>query len=121
MINPNNLYERDLLDYIHEKANRVRDKIEQGFYASLDFALHHPEQAAAIVGAVAFGLRKADKYVDIWRENRLRNSMIYDRSLGMYWQTKRPLTTNQRLVIESRHKAGESYGSILSDMKVLKR
>ena len=78
-------------------------------------------ETAAIASVAVFGARKIDKYVDIHRESKLRNSMIYDRSLGMYWETKRPLTTNQRLVIETRHKGGEPYGKILSDMRLLKR
>lgn len=109
------------LDDIREKVEEVKEKAENTIRKALSWALDHPGEAATIASAAIFGIRKLDKYFDIYRENKLRNSMIYDRSLGMYWETKRPLTANQRLTIESRHNAGESYGQILSDMKVLKR
>lgn len=114
-------HKSSILYDIREKVDEAKDKIRDCFFSGVEFAINHPEETAVIVGVIGFSLRKADKYMDIWREERLRNSMIYDRSLGMYWQTRKPLTANQRLIIESRHKAGEPYGKILSDMKVLKR
>lgn len=110
---------------VREKWLNLKDRAEDMIEATATFIFEHPEEAVGIAGFIAGFLavviRKSDKYMDIYRANRLRESTIYDRSLGMYWETKRPLTTNQRLIIESRHKAGESYGSILSDMKLLKK
>lgn len=108
-------------DNLNERLEELKKNIRVNFYRLVDWVSYHPQEAAAIGVALRFAWGKADKYLDIYRETKLRDSMIYDRSLGMYWETKRPLTANQRLIIESRHKAGESYGSILSDMKLLKR
>lgn len=106
---------------IRERIEDFKRNVRMKIYQTIDWITYHPQEAATIAGTLIFAWRKVDKYVDIHRETKLRNSMIYDRSLGMYWHTKKPLTANQRLMIETRHKAGESYGKILSDMKVLKR
>ena len=111
----------ELENDIREKVEVFKDTAKEVVYRTVDWMMYHPEETAALIGGLMFAWRKIDKYVDIRREVKLRNSMIYDRSLGMYWQTKRPLTANQRLQIESRHKAGEPYGKILSEMKILKR
>lgn len=122
MINEYQVVENNTLaDDIRQKLEDAKQKAKNCFYKAVGFVITHPDQAAAIAITGLWALKKADKYLDIYRENRLRNSMIYDRSLGMYWETRKPLTTNQRLTIESRHKAGEPYGQILSDMKILKR
>lgn len=122
MINEYQVVENNTLaDDIRQKLEDAKQKAKNCFYKTVRFVISHPDQAAAIAITGLWALKKADKYIDIYRENRLRNSMIYDRSLGMYWETRKPLTTNQRLTIESRHKAGEPYGQILSDMKILKR
>lgn len=111
----------NLIDDIREKLEECGEKAKTAVLAVADFALTHPDSFAAIVGATMVGVRVLGKQIDIHRADKLRNSTIYDRSLGMYWETKKPLTANQRLVIESRHKAGEPYGKILSDMRILKR
>lgn len=106
---------------IRERLSDIKHSVKSAFLEAVAWVAYHPEEAVAIGGGLIFAWRKIDKYVDIHREVKLRNSMIYDRSLGMYWQTRKPLTANQRLQIEARHKAGEPYGKILSEMKVLKR
>lgn len=50
-----------------------------------------------------------------------REKQIYDPSMGFYWETKRPLTNNQKLMIEQRHRNGEPYGKILRDMRLLRK
>lgn len=109
------------MDDIREKLEGAKRKAQAIFYTLFNWAMDHPAEAAGIATAASIIIGKADRLANIRRGERLRNSMIYDRSLGMYWETKKPLTANQRLLIEARHKAGESYGQILSDMKVLKR
>ena len=73
---------------------------------------------AACIGAVALPvISKARKnHMDIKRDR-----MVYDPSLGFWWETKRTLTNNQKLAIEQRHKMGEPYGQILRDMHLLKK
>lgn len=72
---------------------------------------------ACILAIAVPAISKARRnHMDATRDRR-----IYDRSNGFYWETKRNLTNNQKLIIEERHMMGESYGSILSDMNLLKR
>lgn len=53
-------------------------------------------------------------------EKRLKDNYVWDPKLGMYFECKRKLTTNQRLEFEARRGQGESVGHILRSMKVLK-
>ena len=50
-----------------------------------------------------------------------REKQIYDPSMGFYWEIKRPLTNNQKLIIEHRHRNGEGYGKILREMRLLRK
>ena len=111
----------EVVDDIRTRIDEAKQKVKSAFFSVLSFVVENPQAAVAIGGVVAAGIKITGKQLDIRRENRLRNSMIYDRSLGMYWETKKPLTANQRLTIEARHKNGESYGAILNDMRILKR
>lgn len=67
----------------------------------------------AMVGPVIAKIQRAKTDTGVDRR-------IYDRSNGWYWETKN-ITNRQKMIIEERHQAGESYGKILSDMKLLKR
>lgn len=111
----------EVVDDIRTRIDGVKQKVKSAFFSVLSFVVENPQAAVAIGGVTVAGIKVVGKQLDIRRENRLRNSMIYDRSLGMYWETKKPLTANQRLTIEARHKNGESYGAILNDMRILKK
>lgn len=115
------VFEAESENDIHERLNDLKEDVKARVYAAVDWITYHPQEAAAIAGGLIFAWKKLDKYMGMYRETKIRNSTIYDRSLGMYWETKRPLTTNQRLAIEARHKAGEPYGQILSSMNLLRR
>lgn len=54
-------------------------------------------------------------------DEKVRESRVYDPSLGDWWDLKKPLTTSQRLELESRVQNGEPRGQVLNDMGVLKR
>lgn len=125
----NNIFEGKnadtIVNDIRSRINGFKTRVRETFYSVVEFAVENPQAAMAIGGTLTsisvVGIKTIGKQLDIRRENRLRNSMIYDRSLGMYWETKKPLTANQRLTIESRHNNGESYGAILNDMRILKK
>jgi hypothetical protein len=112
--------------------SKAKDKIESTYHtvrgyldSAAEWASENSDMLIAIIppaiGMLAYGAKRAAKLHDIKSAERLRNRMIYDRSLGMYWETRRPLSGNQKLIIEERHRAGESYGKILSDMRLLKK
>ena len=98
----------------------ARDQAVSATKKAIDWATENPELAMSIIGATTFFANKAWKIGNAVAETRHQNSTIYDHSLGMYWELKHPLTTNERVVIERRRKAGETYGQILKDMRLLK-
>ena len=53
-------------------------------------------------------------------EERNRYKHVYDPSLGMYYELRRKLTNKDKLIIDRRKKNGETIGSILEDLGILK-
>lgn len=99
----------------------VCDRATSAAKKTIEWATENPELATSIIGATVFFANKAWKIWTAVVETHRQTSTIYDHSLGMYWELKHPLTTNERVIIERRRKAGESYGQILRDMRLLKR
>lgn len=55
------------------------------------------------------------------RAARNQDLRIYDRSLDIWWDLRRKLTTDERLAINERVKAGEKLGDILKSLHVLRK
>lgn len=53
------------------------------------------------------------------KEQYNKERYIYDRSLGMYLHTKRPLRNKDYVTINRRRKNGEKLSDILESMKIL--
>lgn len=73
----------------------------------------------AIAGITAVA-KLGGKLIGTYNEKVLQNKSIYDHSFGTYWQLRRALTNNDRLIIDRRRAAGEKLGDILKDMRLLK-
>lgn len=73
---------------------------------------------AVIGGAVKIG-KGAIRHRNLRKEQFNKERYIYDRSLGMYLRTKRPLRNKDYLTINARRKNGEKLSDILADMHVL--
>lgn len=117
-----NNYEFDQLRInAKRKIIAVRDEIAAVTRRTVEWATENPDLAISAIGATVFFANKAWKIGNAVCETHRQNSKIYDHSLGMYWELRHPLTTNERIAIERRRKSGESYGQILSDMRLLKR
>ncbi|MBQ9003744.1 MAG: hypothetical protein IJ087_18010 [Eggerthellaceae bacterium] len=117
-----NNYEFDQLRInAKRKVIAVRDEIAAVTRRTVEWATENPDLAMSVIGATIFFTNKAWKIGNAVADTRHQNSKIYDHSLGMYWELRHPLTTNERIAIERRRKSGESYGQILSDMRLLKR
>ena len=70
--------------------------------------------AAVVAPIVAKGIKQRQ------RDRRWHSDhSVWDPSLGMFWETKK-LTNNKKLIIAERRAKGESLGSILKDMRLLK-
>lgn len=77
--------------------------------------------AIPIVAKIAYDVVKGvSRNSQLNREQRLKDNYIWDPRLGMYFECKHKLTTNQRLEFANRRDRGESVGNILRSMKVLK-
>lgn len=102
---------------LKDKINRSKDKTKQWLSDHKGDIVYGCYIAACITAVIAPVIRKS-------RRNSLeakREKQIYDPSMGFYWETKRTLTNNQKLMVEQRRRSGESLGNILRDMGVLKK
>lgn len=77
--------------------------------------------AVAIASVMGTLISKVNKAHEMHETELRRTSSFYDRSLNCYWQTKRPLNTNEMLEVEARKAAGENIGQILMSMNLLKK
>ncbi len=105
-------------DEIEAKMNEIREKAKNGIREAWNWCLDNKNLIAAGIPLVIFGVRKIDKHLEISRGERLRNSCIYDRSMGMYLESKKPLTTAQKLDIDQLHKNGMSYSEIAKKLHI---
>lgn len=55
------------------------------------------------------------------RDAAMQDMRIYDRSLDTWWYLAKKLTTDQKLELNDRMKAGERMGDILRDLNVLRK
>ena len=106
------------------KIDEFKRKVKEKATKAIDFVV---ENRGAIVVAIPFVLagfsefNKAANRHERAREERRRDSRVYDPSLGDWWELKKPLTNNERLEMETRIENGEKRGDILRDMGKLKR
>lgn len=70
---------------------------------------------------VVYVIRQVTKAKAGQKEDFHRNCQIYDQSLGMWHDLKRPMTIKQKAEFAARRKKGESVLLILSSMGLLKR
>lgn len=76
--------------------------------------------APVVIGGLTVGAKVIGKYVNLGKEQALKDRYVYDTSLGHYWELRKKLTNAEWTEIERRRNAGEKLGSILENMKVLK-
>ena len=78
-----------------------------------------PPLTAGIVGGSKI-ISKAIANHTVTKELRDQERRIYDHSLGRYSYIKRPLRSDEALIIEERRNNGEKLNMILKDMGLLK-
>lgn len=106
----------------HAFASKVREKAVDAYW----WVKNNPETAgilatvgtAAIGGAVKIGKSLVRTY-NLRQEKYNKDRYIYDRSLGMYLHTKRPLKNQDFVTINTRRKNGEKLADILTSMRIL--
>lgn len=113
--------ERSFKEKASDAARTVKEKA--GSCAKFLWENRRATISAAMLGATAVTslVGKINRHKEL-RESEIRHTKsFYDRSMGCYWETKRPLKTDEMLELEQRRSAGENYGQILRDMGLLKR
>lgn len=103
-------------------VTKAKHKMQQG----MQWVRDNPESAGilATVGTAALGsgVKIAKSLVrthNLRREQFNKERYIYDRSLGMYLRTKRPLRNKDYISINRRRKNGEKLSDILESMRIL--
>ena len=101
-----------------------KETIKAKFNSAVSWCKENKEVLVVVVpvaGATIAGVTKLGKQlVSTHKVNEYQNKVIYDRSLGHYWDLNRKLSNQEYLAIEQRRKNGERLSDILNDMKVLK-
>lgn len=111
---------------VQTKWQEIKDKAWQKTKAAVRWIEENPEAVGFILTAgtiAAGGIKKVCN--TIGRQSTLRQERynkeryIYDRSLGMYLHTRRPLTNRDFERISVRRKKGERLADILYSMGIL--
>lgn len=88
-----------------------------------------PQEAAVIGSVIVVTLDKLVRLIKKWKsiqptqaelDRHWHETHIYDRSNGMYYEIKRPMTANEAMIFSHRKARGELTGDILMSMKLLK-
>ena len=108
------------------KKYQMEVKAKRVIQNTAEFVVKNKEAIAVTVPAVLGTIKVVDKTVNKIERKReikamqnLHDRMIYDRSLGMYWECKHNLSPNKRLEIEARKRNGEPMGQILKSMRLI--
>ena len=98
---------------------RAKDKIN----SIKNWCNEHREEAITIgIICVSTGFKfykAAKKSHDLKVEKELKDTYIYDRSIGQCWKCCKKPTTEQYSEINRRKDNGEGLGTILADMRLL--
>lgn len=104
-------------DWLEDKKRKAKVIVEM-YWENRDTTI--PATVGVLAIAAKLG-KQHNRNKELEEAETRRERAFYDRSLGVYWETRRPLTTAEMLEVEDRKKHGESIGAILDDMGLLKR
>lgn len=98
----------------------VGKKLQEG----KEFVVNNKELIIMSLPIIAASVKNVTKTINKRQSYKigkeLKENYCYDRSLGHYWNLKRPLTNSEWRTIETRKSRGELLGDILNDLRVLK-
>lgn len=90
----------------------------------------YPQEAAVFGSVILVGADKLFKGIKKLKElqptqaeldREWHDTHVYDRSLGYYYNLKRPMSGTEAMEFSNRKKRGETTGDILRSMNLLKR
>lgn len=107
------------------KKAKARNMIHQAWESTKDFVKQNREWVLGVgvplaVTAVSWTVKTAVRQSHINETQRLKDNYIYDNRHGIYFETKRRMTNQERLEYSRRRDEGESVEQILRSMKILK-
>lgn len=105
---------------------KTREKKVKDFLKAIPQKTRHiwyqDKEAILVIAPGAFYLmRRLAKYKDGRKEDFHRNCQIFDHSLGMWHDLRRPMKASEKKLFADRKKAGESTLTILTSMGLLRR
>ena len=107
-----------------EKTVRFKDKVREKLQSAKSWVEWHRDEIITFTPVVIAGattiIKVVGRRVNLHKQETIKNLYCYDRSLGHYWQLRRPLSNKEWLAIDARRKRGERMADILASMKVLK-
>jgi len=123
-----NNYENEQFVLLTMKAWKweVRKKKVKDFFKSIPQTArkvwnNDKEMIMFLTPGVIYGVRRLTKHNDEKKEAFHRDCQIFDHSLGMWHDLRRPMKAKEKELFAKRKKAGESTLSILTSMGLLKR
>ena len=121
-------YQNEKMVLLTMKAwkHEVRKKKVKDFFKSIpkkakDIWDHDKEMVLFLAPGVVYGVKRLTKRKDERKEAFHRDCQIFDHSLGMWHDLKRPMKPKEKELFAKRRKEGESILSILTSMGLLKR
>lgn len=114
----------ELIDFKKEAFRRkvmgVGEKAKAKAMGAVQWISNHPAEAAGIVTGLSVITGKIVKTHTIHEEQRRRDTQFFEHRSGKWCEAKRKLTPREQLEAESRHRNGETWTEILSDMRLLR-
>ena len=111
---------------VESKWHELKTKAKNRVNDAVNWVHNNPELVgvaltagtAVVGGAVKIG-KSLVRTHNLHKEQYNKERYIYDRSLGMYLHTKRPLRNQDFVTINQRRKNGERLSDILASMRIL--
>lgn len=103
----------------------IKDKVNRFWNSTKNFVSENKEWVLAVgvplvVGAIGGAIKNARRDATIKETQRLKDNYIWDPKHGMYFETRRKMTTSERLEYAKRRDDGEGVETILRSMRILK-
>lgn len=107
------------------KKAEIKNKVRNGLNQVGRFISNNKTEVIAvatpIVGKLLLdAVRGIKRSANTRAQARLKENYIWDPSSGMWFETRKKMSSNQRVEFSKRRENGESVGSILNSMKILK-
>lgn len=84
-----------------------------------DLYIRDKELVLFLTPGVIYAVKRIAKFRDGRKEDHHRNCQVYDHSLGMWHDLKRPMKAREKQIYAQKRKSGESVLEVLTEMGLL--